>query len=276
MTIDIEAVPYRTTLDQIDVPDALKRRYAFHSDHDRRLMFVTSLFGGQGIAPSTVTLLTGNPGAGKSTLAVQMAQALHARSDCLVLFNGLEESLHQTRIVADRLFRNSTPPFFVGTDTLVTSRNPKMNGRVTAEAKSGKRRAVLDHVQVLAAAHPNRQPILIVDSLQCLDDGHYPDGFINRSSTLRALKLVRSFCKQTYAAAILIGQVTKSGDPAGDNKLIHNIDVHIHLGIDTKEKSETQGMRIATTRKNRFGVAGQTHICNMWPTGLVEENSLVT
>lgn len=266
-------LPRGTTIDEISVPDRLRLRFPFHVDGAERLRFVTNLYGGEGITPSTVTLLTGTPGSGKSTLLMQMANALHSRDDCFVLFNGGEESLYQTKMVCERLFKQRTPNFYVGEDTIVDASNPELHPKLKSQVKNGQLRSILGHMMHLMQKHPNKQPILMLDSLQSFDDGKYGDGHMNGQTPHRVLKLLNKFCKKHFVSAIIIGQVTKTGDAAGANKVIHDIDVFIHMYIDSKDKSETQGMRIIKTNKNRYGFSGQAHVLTMWENGLVEEGS---
>jgi DNA repair protein RadA/Sms len=272
--VRIDNIAHGTQIDQIIVPDKLRERYPFHGQYSERLQFVTNLYGGSGITPSTLTLLTGTPGSGKSTLAIQMANALHQRRDCMVLFNGGEESLFQTRLVCERLFKVKTPTFFVGQDSLIDPDNLEMDLSVRHAAKTGARKTILGHAKLLKQLYPNKHLVIIQDSLQTADDGKLRDGATNNSTVLRSLKLFNEHCKTTFDSAILIGQVTKNGDAAGANKLIHDIDVWLHMHIDTKDKSETQGMRIIATKKNRYGFSGQAHVISMWDDGLKEEGML--
>lgn len=277
--VRVDNIEHGTQINQIVVPDRLRERYAFHGPYSERLQFVTNLYGGQGITPSTLTLLTGTPGSGKSTLAIQIANALNQRTDCMVLFNGGEESLYQTRLVCERLFKVKEPNFFVGQDTLVDPDNLEMDlstRHAAQEALRGKpgRKTILGHAKMLKKLYPNKHLVIIQDSLQTADDGKLRDGATNATTVNRVLKLFNDHCKTTFDSAILIGQVTKSGDAAGANKIIHDIDVHIHMHIDTKDKSETQGMRIIATKKNRYGYSGQAHVLSMIEDGLLEEGAL--
>jgi predicted ATP-dependent serine protease len=88
------------------------------------------------------------------------------------------------------------------------------------------------------------------------------------------MKLINDHCKKTFDSAIVIGQVNKNGDIAGANKLLHETDVWLHMHVDGKDKSETKGMRLIATRKNRYGYGGQCHILSMWDDGMKEEGSL--
>lgn len=267
----MDSLKHCTQINQVPVPEKLRLRYPFHRESMPRLRFVTSLFGGEGITPSTVTLLTGTPGSGKSTLIRQMAHALHSGPDCITLLNTVEESAEQTKIVCERLFETKEPTFYIGTDRLVSDTNPDIHLHYRAAARKGDLRTLLGHARTLRSRHPDKHLVMFIDSLQVMDDGKYPDGFINGQSSLRSLNLINAHCKSTFDSAVIIGQVTKNGDPAGMNKVMHSIDAWIHMYIDSKDRSETQGMRIIQCGKNRYGTGGRTHILNMQSDGLKEE-----
>lgn len=278
MTIKIGSVPHGTTIDQIKVPQKLQVRIPI-GGQGSSLEFVQQLYGGFGITPSTVTLFTGMPGAGKSTLLLQMAAAIHNTTasdgkNAIVLFNGGEESLYQTKANCERLFYKS-PSFFVGEDKLVDHTHSGCHFNQRGPVNKGQKGSILQHARRLIADHPDRHLVLMIDSLQAIDDGKYGDGYTNGQTPLRALKILNDFAKETFASVIVIGQVTKAGDAQGSNKLIHDIDVWLHLSIDTKEASETQGCRIIVTKKNRYGYSGQAFVLTMNDRGLRLEGSFV-
>ena len=61
------------------------------------IKFIDDAFGGKGMTPSVCTLFTGTPGAGKTTLMLQLADSL-TRQGHVCLFNTAEESLYQVRL----------------------------------------------------------------------------------------------------------------------------------------------------------------------------------
>jgi predicted ATP-dependent serine protease len=116
--------------------------------------------------------------------------------------------------------------------------------------------------------------VVFIDSLQTTDDGFYADGHMNSMTPGRVIPQFANFCKETYSIGVIIGQVNKAGDFAGKQSIKHMIDCHAHLFIDTKDKSETQGMRIFEMQKNRYGYSGQAYVLNMMENGLYEYGDL--
>ena len=213
--------------------------------------FFDDAMGGEGMTPSTALLFTGTPGAGKTTLCLQLANAITAGGN-VCLFNTGEESLFQVRKVAKRI--GMQDGFVAGQDVLVTE--------------------ILAHADHLRKAHKDKQVFLIIDSLQTLDDGKYKDGFTNSMSQVRSAEMITNWCKENFGIAIVIGQVTKNGDFAGKQQIKHTMDAHAHLFIDEKKNSETFGERLLEVQKNRFGCSGKTFILGMEKKGLYEKGSI--
>ena len=89
-------ITFGTNILDIEVPEHLTRKFR------TGLSFVDGAMGGQGFTPSSVTLFTGTPGAGKTTLMLTLADAA-TKQGATVLFNTAEESLYQTAMTAKRL-----------------------------------------------------------------------------------------------------------------------------------------------------------------------------
>lgn len=206
--------------------------------------------GGEGMTPSSAMLLTGTPGAGKTTMCLQLADAI-TKAGNVCLFNTAEESLLQVRKVAKRI--GMQHGFIAGQDTKVSD--------------------ILEHADMLRKSHKGKQVFLVLDSLQTLDDGKYKDGFTNSMSQVRATEMVTEWCKSNFGIGIIIGQVTKNGEFAGKQQIKHTVDIHGHLFIDDKKLSETYGERLFEVQKNRFGCSGKTFILGMEKRGLYEKGS---
>lgn len=238
--IKIEEIAFGSSIQDVKVPDALKKRVPCGLD------YFNAILGGEGFTPSAVTLYTGVPGAGKTTMMLTLANSLQ-RNGAEVVFNTAEESLYQVKMTCDRLMLKH--PFKVGGETRVP--------------------VLLEGCDKLREAAPGRPFFLIVDSLQCLDDGHFNTGRITTATAERALGLLTSYAKEHACNVIVIGQVTKDGKMSGSNKLKHMVDSHIHLSIETKDE-DLKGCRILETQKNRFGGAGHVVFLDLHRTGFTE------
>ena len=92
---------FGTSISRIKVPEHLNRTVA------TGVGFVDSAMGGQGFTPSSVTLFTGEPGAGKTTMVLTIASAVaKQRKEALCVFNTAEESLFQIKKTVNRVGLN--------------------------------------------------------------------------------------------------------------------------------------------------------------------------
>lgn len=221
-----DSLEFGTNVLDIEVPNALRHKVK------SGVGFLDAALGGEGFTPSQVVLFTGTPGAGKTTMMLKLADSL-TRQGATVVFNTAEESLFQVKIVAERLGLRSG--FAVGQETHVPT--------------------LLQKCDALRKRNPDKPFFLIIDSLQCMDDGKYADGGTNSKSAERALEQVTSWCKENFTNALVIGQVTKGGVMAGSQRLRHCVDSMIELSIEEKDE-ELMGCRVLKTTKNRFGGSG--------------------
>ena len=128
---------------------------------------------------------------------------------------------------------------------------------------------ILDNARTMMEQSNSDQFVLIIDSLQCLDDGMYKSGKITSNTAIRCLEQITDFCKETGAIGLVINQVNKSGKMAGSNKLKHMIDAHMHLSVEGKDE-DFKGCRILETQKNRFGGCGHMFYLALRKTGFRE------
>ena len=243
LKVGVKGIKRGTNIMDLEVPEALRHRRKIG------ISWFDDAVGGEGMVPSSVMMLSGTPGAGKTTLLLQLADAITAAGH-ICLYNTGEESLYQVKMVVERLGLKSG--FFVGQDTLVAD--------------------ILEHADSLRRANPGKQVFVLQDSLQTLDDGKY-DGATNSMSTVRATEMLTDWAKETHGIVVFIGQVTKSGEFAGKQTILHAVDVRGQLYIDEEKKSETYGERIFEVSKNRFGCSGRAYVLGIGKSGLYERGS---
>lgn len=190
---------------------------------------------GGGIMQSSITLLAGDPGIGKSTLMTEMGKYL---SDKVILYVTGEESGRQVKMRAERLG--------VKSDTFLLF--PETN--------------VEDILNTVQETEPD---IMIVDSIQTL---YRPDitsapGSVSqvRESTAALMALTKSLKMATF----VVGHVTKSGEIAGPRILEHMVDTVLQF-----EGDRHHAYRILRAVKNRFGSTNEIGLFEMREEGLRE------
>ena len=191
---------------------------------------------GGGIVPGSAVLLAGEPGIGKSTLLLAVAEEI-ARGGRRVLYASAEESPRQLRLRAERLGCGHP-------DLLVA-------GETSLEAL----RAAVEEVAPGA---------LVVDSIQAvrtLDLEGLP-GSVGQVRTC-AEALVEA-AKRRDMALFLVGHVTKEGGIAGPKSLEHLVDT-----VLTFEGDAAGEHRLLRASKNRFGPTGEVALFEMHDDGLL-------
>jgi DNA repair protein RadA/Sms len=246
INVKIEEIPFGTSIQDIKVPDILRKRVK------TGLQYFDVVLGGEGFTPSMVTLFTGTPGAGKTTMMLTLANSLQGFG-AQVVFNTAEESLHQVKMTCDRL--KLRHPFMVGGEDNVKTLLEGCD-KIRENKKFSK-----------------RPFFLIIDSLQCMSDGYFKSGRITSATSERALQLVTSYAKEHAINVIVIGQVTKDGKMAGSNKIKHMVDSHIHLSVEQKDE-DLKGCRVIETKKNRFGGCGHLVFLKLRKQGFIEVGRL--
>ncbi|MBT3539233.1 DNA repair protein RadA [Candidatus Parcubacteria bacterium] len=189
---------------------------------------------GGGIVPGSLILLGGEPGIGKSTLALQLAASVSP-----TLYISGEESVEQIKLRADRI-STKTQNF------------------------ASLRLANETQVESLCATIRKEKPkMCVVDSIQTIysDEVQGESGNINqiKACTTKLLECAKS----TGTAIIIVGHVTKDGTVAGPRTLEHLVDTVLYLEGDRYHQH-----RILRTVKNRFGATDEVGIFEMNASGL--------
>ena len=217
----------------------------------------TALGGTGGWTPTSCMMLTGGPGTGKSTLLRQLADTTTGEGHFTVYMSG-EESLYQAKMACERM-------------------GLKNDFRVSEEKMLPRLLAWMEKAKA-DPKNAGKQQILLIDSLQTLDDGKYLDSKGNSRGTtgntpLACTEMLVDWCQRTFGICVFIGQVGKGGEFLGKNGIKHAIDIHAHLWCDDREKSDTYGCTIFNVEKNRWGVNGTNFIVGLSKTGLEERGS---
>ncbi len=240
LKVKSDDIKFGTNILDVKIPSKLREK------NKCGVEFIDQAFGGEGFTPSTIALFTGEPGAGKTTLMLTLADALTSQ-DYVCLFNTAEESLYQVKLTCERLSLENG--FIAGQETYV----PRL----------------LSQCDKLREKFPNKPFFLVVDSLQTLNDGKYGEDHTNGQSAVRSLQMLTDYAKEHYVNVICIGQVNKSGSMAGSQKLKHMVDAMLHLSIEKKDE-DFKGLRVLETIKNRFGGAGWTFFLDLKGNGFKE------
>ena len=193
---------------------------------------------GGGLVSGSATLIGGDPGIGKSTLLLQVAARIASRGLPVAYISG-EEAADQVRLRARRLGLGAAP---LG----------------LAAATS-----VRDILTTLADSAP--PALVVVDSIQTM----YSDlieGAPGTVSQVRASahELIR-FAKESGAAIVLVGHVTKDGAIAGPRVLEHMVDTVLSF-----EGERSHQYRILRAVKNRYGGTDEIGVFAMAEEGLAE------
>ncbi len=192
---------------------------------------------GGGIVSGSLSLIGGDPGIGKSTLMLQLAQNL-AQQGLTVLYICGEESVEQTSLRASRLG------------------------------------AFDDHLYLFSETHFSnikaqveklKPDVMIVDSIQILYKSELPSAPGSVSQVRELAMEFMHIAKGMGIATFLIGHVTKSGEIAGPRVLEHIVDTVLDF-----EGDKQHGYRILRSVKNRFGPTDDIALFQMGGKGLSE------
>jgi DNA repair protein RadA/Sms len=192
---------------------------------------------GGGVVAGSAVLVGGDPGIGKSTLLLRLADEL-ARGGRPVLYVSAEESVRQTKLRAERLG--------VAAPTLL----------LLAES---------DLDVIIETAARVKPALLIVDSIQTVfrNDVASAPGSVAQVRECAAA-LVR-MAKEQSIATFMVGHVTKEGSLAGPRVMEHLVDT-----VLTFEGDRHHAYRILRASKNRFGSTNEIGVFEMAATGLMD------
>jgi len=188
---------------------------------------------GGGIVPGSLILLGGDPGIGKSTLALQLSMNLSRE----VLYVSGEESVSQIKLRANRV--NKTHELDVLAETQLEA--------------------------VLATVETRQPGLVVIDSIQTMYSEAASGVAGGVAQVTNAVQQIMRLAKQSHISFIVIGHVTKEGYLAGPKTLEHMVDTVLYLEGET-----FASFRILRCVKNRFGTTNEVGVFEMVKEGLAE------
>jgi len=192
-------------------------------------------FGGDGIPLSSVTLIGGMPGAGKSTLALQVSDCFCDTTGREVLYIASEQTPAELKAYAIRLQAKHLDKI-------------RVLSTLTGDEGVGQMNEILDRYKPVA---------IMLDSLSGFTD--------DSNGQVQTCKILKVFACRCNCPVIVIDHITKADDFAGLMKLQHEVDILISIYI------EEGGERTMQTLKSRFGPSYIQTALKMTETGLIED-----
>jgi DNA repair protein RadA/Sms len=188
---------------------------------------------GGGLVPGSMVLIGGEPGIGKSTLALQIALLLR---DKKILYLSGEESAEQIRVRADRIGK--------GHDDCLVLNDTYLENILNQAARVEPDLIVIDSIQTVYTEQLESSPGTVSQIREC---------------TSRILQ----YTKARGIPVILIGHINKEGHLAGPKVLEHIVDVVLLF-----EGEQHYAYRILRASKNRFGATAELGLFEMTGSGL--------
>ncbi len=191
---------------------------------------------GGGIVKGSVVLLSGDPGIGKSTILLQVCNALQDKLN--ILYVSGEESAVQIKLRATRLgVDGSNISIMSQTDT----------------------QAVCEYIM------SQKPDIVMIDSIQTMQITSLPSSAGSIVQVRESTNMLLRTGKSLDIPIFIVGHVNKGGDIAGPKVLEHIVDTVLYF-----EGERNQSYRILRSIKNRFGSTNEIGVFEMTEKGLSE------
>ncbi len=213
-------------LHEVDAKEEM--RIDMHSSELNRVL-------GGGLVPGSLVLLGGEPGIGKSTLALQVLLKMGAKK---TLYASGEESVKQLKLRAERLAGDASNLYILAETSL---------------------ERILDSVTDI-------QPeIVVVDSIQTIGTEAVEASIGSLSQVRECAARILQYAKEKNVPFIIVGHINKEGSLAGPKVLEHIVDTVLQF-----EGDQHYMYRILRAQKNRFGSTSELGIFQMQQDGLRE------
>ncbi len=184
---------------------------------------------GGGVAMGAMYMLSGTPGAGKSTWAMCALDWVRRYNGIDCLYATAEED--EKMLLRRRRLLNSRPGIYIQGDfEVMTDTTIDVDELITKIKESGAKVVVIDSIQKLSCGKKRGQ-----------------------KSALLAIEKLYALARSEKITFFCICQSTKDGDFSGLQGLQHEVDCHIHF-----DKIDGALVGTANVHKNRFGASGVT------------------
>ena len=193
---------------------------------------------GGGLVPGSLVLLGGEPGIGKSTLALQVLMKMGGKK---TLYASGEESVKQLKLRAERLAGSPDNLYIIAETSL---------------------ERILDSVTEV-------QPeVVVIDSIQTIGTETIEASIGSLSQVRECAARILQYAKEKNIPFIIVGHINKEGSLAGPKVLEHIVDTVLQF-----EGDQHYVYRILRAQKNRFGSTSELGIFEMQQDGLREVNN---
>ncbi len=196
---------------------------------------------GGGIVLGSVTLIGGDPGIGKSTIALQLSNQLSGRGKTVLYVSG-EESVSQTKLRAKRLGKGGEGNLYIVNQTDLS--------------------LIAEYVRKI------KPDVVVIDSIQVIFDPEISSSAGSVSQVRESAGILTQLAKTSGISVFIIGHVTKEGAIAGPRVLEHIVDTVLYF-----EGDRFSIYRILRAVKNRFGSTNEIGVFEMTASGLKEVNN---
>ena len=193
---------------------------------------------GGGMVLGSLTLISGEPGIGKSTIIIESANKIAEKYGPVLYVTG-EESEEQVKIRADRVCGKISDKLYIFPET---------------------------NMENIIASCENIKPcFLVIDSIQTIYSSEV-DSVAGSVTQIRACSnLLMKFAKANNVPVFIVAHVTKSGDLAGPKTIEHMVDCVLNFSGE-----RDRDLRILRSYKNRFGTTDEIGAFRMTSEGMIE------
>lgn len=219
---------------------------------------------GGGVVPGSLVLIGGDPGIGKSTLMLQVANELALRLP-RILYVSAEESGQQVKLRASRLGVAETEEVPAAGNGRGKQRGKKGETEEEATKSSLYVLPETDLEEILRELEALKPQVAVIDSIQTLYFPALTSAPGSVAQVRECTSALMQVAKRENITLLIVGHVTKEGAIAGPRVLEHLVDTVLYF-----EGDRYASHRLLRSVKNRFGATHEIGIFEMVERGLQE------